>query len=209
MAKTISKEKRLAMTDNPCNRPQVTEGPLRSGAGYTCRDYTVTVPMAEYLAGFRDVPRFLELCRQCPNYGCSWACPPFAGESIPDLDRYRSIMIVATRIVPDGGRRRGIDDAEGMMRPERLRVERWLLQLEKEHHGRAFGFSGTCPYCPPGTCARRDGHPCRHPELVRPSLEACGFNLGDTLTRLFAMDLQWSADGNLPPALTLIAAVAW
>ena len=43
--------------------------------------------------------------------------------------------------------------------------------------GRSFAYVGSCLYCPDGTCTRPEGNPCRHPELVRPSLEACGLSL--------------------------------
>lgn len=47
-------------------------------------------------------------------------------------------------------------------------------------------------------------NPCRHPELVRPSLEACGFDIGRTTSELFGIELKWGADGKMPEYLTLV-----
>ena len=47
--------------------------------------------------------------------------------------------------------------------------------------------------------------PCRHPERVRPSLEACGFDLCRTTESLMGIPLRWSTDGRLPEYLTLVS----
>lgn len=39
---------------------------------------------------------------------------------------------------------------------------------------------------------------------VRPSLEACGFDIGKTTAELFGIDLKWGTDGKLPEYLTLV-----
>ena len=48
------------------------------------------------------------------------------------------------------------------------------------------------------------GLPCRHPELVRPSLEAYGFDISRTTNELFGIELLWGKDGMLPKYLTLV-----
>ena len=70
--------------------------------------------------------------------------------------------------------------------------------------GRSFAYVGTCLYCPEGTCTRPEAKPCRHPELVRPSLEACGFDIAHTTSELFGIELKWGTDGSLPEYLTLV-----
>ena len=95
--------------------------------------------------------------------------------------------------------------AARLIRPERMRHERQLLMLERRHGGRAFAYAGTCLHCPEGTCTRPSGEACRHPELVRPSLEACGFDLGRTVSELFGFELLWSRNGLIPQYLTLVS----
>ncbi len=82
-------------------------------------------------------------------------------------------------------------------------VEERLLAAEHCFGGRAFAFVGECLHCT-APCARLTGAPCRHPDRLRPSLEACGFDLGRTSSELLDTELLWSSDGHLPRYLTLI-----
>lgn len=70
-------------------------------------------------------------------------------------------------------------------------------------HRRGF-HGGTCIHCPEGSCTRPEGRPCRHPELVRPSLEACGFDVARTASELFGIELKWGSGGRMPEYLTLV-----
>ena len=72
---------------------------------------------------------------------------------------------------------------------------------------RAF-FAGTCLLCPPEHCTRRENLPCRHPESIRPSLEALGLDVARTTSGLFGIELQWGRPDAPPAYLTLISALA-
>lgn len=170
---------------------------------YTAQDFTVEIDAADYIERFRDAERIAGYCRQCGNYGRSWACPPFDSPVLDELRKYNRVLLIATRITPS---QTGIpiSRAPEFFFAERQRLEKKLLEMEKELGGRAYTFAGSCLYCPEGTCTRTEGKPCRHPELVRPSLEAVGFDLGKTLSELFGMQLLWSSDGTIPAYLTLI-----
>ena len=39
---------------------------------YTVENFTSDITVEGYIAEFRDEPHFLELCKQCTNYGKSW-----------------------------------------------------------------------------------------------------------------------------------------
>lgn len=176
---------------------------MTSMPNYRARDFSTTLPVADYIDRFRDAGRFIGYCRECPNFGKSWGCPPFDYDVERLLRRYRMALLVATIITPaEGGR--PLSDAGALIRPERERLERRLLSMEKLYAGRSFAYVGTCLWCPPGTCTRAGGQPCRHPELVRPSLEACGFDIGKTASELFGIELKWGAEGMLPEYLTLV-----
>ena len=182
---------------------------------YSVRDFAAALPAADYVARFRDADRIGGYCRACGNYGRCWACPPFEPGAERCLTRYRTALLIATRIVP---RQRGLPMAEAgrLIRPERRRIEDRLSAMERRYGGRSFAYAGTCLYCPEGTCTRPEGSPCRHPDRVRPSLEAFGFDIGRTTAELFGFELQWGRDGRLPESLTLVsgffhdgAAIAW
>lgn len=130
----------------------------------------------------------------------------FGEDPEPLMRGYRSALLVATKITPSAT---GIPLGESrrLIRPERIRLENRLRELERQHGGRAFAYTGSCLHCAEGSCTRMSGEPCRHPELVRPSLEACGFDIGRTASELFGIDLLWSSDGMIPEYLTLVCAL--
>ena len=176
---------------------------MTTGPEYTAEDFTVSLPTAEYIDRFRDADRFMKYCRECGNYGCSWGCPPFGFDVGERLRGYAHLLLIATRIRPvQSGL--PMSDSRRLIRPERIRLETRLRELEKEYGGLSCSYAGSCLYCPEGSCTRPEGLPCRHPELVRSSLEAYGFDMGRTLQELFGMELKWGSEGKMPEYLTLI-----
>lgn len=173
---------------------------------YTAVDYTVSIAVDEYMARFRDGARFLALCSECPCYGAVWGCPPFDFDPVAVMSRYSCADLFATKIVPAVSGL-PLSRAHDFISTERRRVERRLLSLERECGGRAFIGAGRCSHCGGDVCARSCGRPCRHPEMVRPSLEAVGFDIGRTVSELFGMELQWGKDGLMPQYLTLVTAL--
>lgn len=179
---------------------------MKRSIPYLAEDFSVALPVAEYAERFRDAERFAACCRACPNYGRSWGCPPFAKDPAGEFGRYRTALLIATKITP-GPQGLPLREAGQLIRPERIRLERRLLELERHTGGRAFSYVGSCLYCPEGSCTRPERLPCRHPESVRPSLEACGFDIGRTTEELFGIRLLWGMDGKLPEYLTLVCAL--
>ena len=78
------------------------------------------------------------------------------------LAGYASALLVATKIVPET---RGIPISESgrLIRPERLRLEARLLEMERLYGGRSFAYVGTCLHCPEGSCTRPAGNPAATP----------------------------------------------
>ena len=170
---------------------------------YSVEDVVAVVSRERYVRDFRDVATFEECCRQCPNYGERWGCPPFDHDTLQDLLPFDNVMIVGVKLTPFD-QRRPLDQVYDLIRPELERVNQRLLELERETQGLAFGFVGRCQHCGSAPCARTEGKPCRHPDVVRPSLEAYGFDLGRTTSELLGIDIQWSRDHTLPKYLTLV-----
>lgn len=170
---------------------------------YTSEDYFFSLSASEYIRRFYDAKRINGYCKQCHNYNRSWACPPFFHDTEEELRRFNQVMLIATKIVPAGC---DIPSSEAipLIYAERRRLEPKLLEKEKELNGRSFSFAGSCLYCEGEECTRLQGKLCRHPELVRPSLEAYGFDVSRTASELFGIKLLWSHDDRLPDYLTLI-----
>lgn len=61
------------------------------------KEYSVVLPMADYIREFRDAGRFIEYCKACGQYGTCWACPPFDFDTDKVLGRYDSILLVAVK----------------------------------------------------------------------------------------------------------------
>ncbi len=170
---------------------------------YQVQDFTATISTEEYIRRFSNSECFIKYCKECRNYGKVWVCPPFSHDTMAELRQYANLFLVATKIIPDE-KKIPFSEVNRFFRPERLRIEKKLRDMEITYRGKAFAYAGSCLYCPEGTCSRLENQPCRHPELVRPSLESYGFDLGKTASELFGFPLLWSNDGYLPEYLTLI-----
>ncbi|MDE5785674.1 MAG: DUF2284 domain-containing protein [Duncaniella sp.] len=170
---------------------------------YTVQEFTVTLPGEDYIKRFRNAGLIMQRCMECDNYGCSWTCPPFDHDIENELRQYSNVSLTAIKMIP-GRKDIPISEVFGFMRPERMRIDRRMLEIERRHGGKYLAFSGKCMYCPEGRCVRSAGLPCRHPDLVRPSLEAYGFDVARTVSELFGFDILWSSDGFLPEYITIV-----
>lgn len=153
---------------------------------------------------YRDAPRFLKLCKECPGFSSSWLCPPVAPEILKRLDALERVRVEALKIVPEP--ECSLTGAE-IIQQHRIGFEHTLLELEKELGGIACGFSGRCPYCGNRACSRPEGLPCRHPEKARQSLEALGFDVAGIAADVLATPIKWEVDGCRPPYYMLVGAV--
>ncbi len=181
-------------------------------AAYTAQDRWLKMPMAEYIVSYRDSARVRGYCRECGRYGNCWACPPYDFDETALLEQYTTISLLATVITPSEGVTLTPETADRIIRRERQRLDRMLVKMECDasvpaHTSRAF-FAGTCLLCPPEHCTRRKCLPCRHPESIRPSLEALGFDVTRTTSGLFGIELQWGRPDAPPACLTLLSALA-
>ena len=163
------------------NKPYLCD--MKTSKDYIAEDFTATIPVADYMAHYRDAEKFIGFCRQCRRYNTCWACPPFAFDVDQYLSHYELALIIGTKITPSYPEKitDTISYGNELMETERKRTDDLLLELEKTHNGRAF-FPGSCLLC--SSCTRAEGKPCLYPKRVRPSLEACGFDIGKTSSEL-------------------------
>ncbi len=170
---------------------------------YTIENYTADIGVDEYIARFRDEERIAGFCKGCPNFGKIWSCPPFDFDTDAFLRQYSHAHLLATKIIP---LRNDIpkENAQTFIRSERIRIEGELLEMERRYGGRAFANIGGCLHCDSSDCRRRANLPCLYPDRVRPSLEAFGFDIRQTLKELFGIELLFSKNGKLPAYLVLV-----
>lgn len=179
---------------------------------YTVTSKEVTVDAATLIDRYRDVERIGAYCKQCPAYGQSWGCPPFDFDPCTVSDGFKTVKLMGTTITFDDTTREACTTPEMSAATGREAMEQvWktvlprLYEMEREVPGsRCFTFR--CTLCAEG-CTRPQGLPCRHPELLRHSLESVGFDIVAMTRDLLGIDLEWSADGSLPRHLTLVTAL--
>lgn len=170
---------------------------------YTTERYTAEIDAKTYFGRYRKADHFIKPCRQCGNYGRRYVCPPFDYDPLPVIEGYNNVRIVGVRIVSKD-KSLPLDAAVELMKPVIDELDRELRESEKTLGGRSFGFLGTCPYCGDTPCARISGEPCKHPDKVRPSLEAFGFDVSKTARNLLGIEMNWSKGGLIPEYLTLV-----
>lgn len=179
---------------------------------YTLSQHQATMDAAEFIGRYRDAGRFLALCAQCTNFNQMWCCPSFDFDAESLTNGFNIVNVFGTTIEFDaetlehGKSPRSAqviaDEAVGEVLKTLLPQ---MFSLEAEVPGsRSFTFR--CTLCPQG-CARSSGNPCRHPDKMRYSLEAVGFDVTAISHDLLGIDLEWSSDGSLPPRITLVTAV--
>lgn len=167
---------------------------------YTVECAEAVVPVREYAAQCVDVPRFLEYCKACPNYGRRWSCPPFDFDAAAFWGRYETLRLYARFLAPTGSRD-GQAMLDALAREKRLFLD-WLSGLERTHANSRALACGSCSRCE--ECTRAQNQACRHPELLRPSIESLGGDVMRTAERCFGRPLLWMQDGVAPDYMALV-----
>ena len=173
---------------------------------YTVTTHEATMTADEFIGRYRDVERFQALCRQCPSFGKMWCCPPYSFDPRSVSDGFRTVKLMAATIDWDKAATGHAGQTPGAVMQEAWQeILPQLYEMEREVPGsRCFTFR--CSLCDEG-CTRPEGKPCRHPGLMRHSLESVGFDVVAMLRELLDIDLDWSSDGQPPEHLTIVTAL--
>lgn len=126
------------------------------------------------LATLKFLPEVREMCAadRCRHYNRSWACPPACGtleEWAKRCGRYRKGILVQT--IGDCEDSYDFAAMAATAEQNRLNFEKLVDRLVEEQADCLPLSSGTCTRC--AVCAYPDA-PCRFPEKLFPSMEACG-----------------------------------
>ena len=179
---------------------------------YSVTTREVTLAADELIGRYRDIERIGAFCLQCPGYGKSWSCPSFDFDPATVSDGFKTVTVRGTTIEFDESTRAACTTAEQSAATGRAAMHEVmntllpeLYEQERQHPGsRCFTFR--CVLCPEG-CTRPEGKPCRHPELLRHSLESVGFDIVAMTRDLLGIDLEWSTDGSLSKHITIVTAL--
>lgn len=181
---------------------------------YTLIQHFVTLHVEDYIRDYRDEKKFIAFCRECNRYNRCWACPPYDFDTTAQIGSYKYIHILGTQIMidPQSNSEYPTDEARKtaiyhLLEEVRSQIDPQLRHLESKYPGSLAFYAGTCHLCPnaTATCTRITSTPCRHPSLIRHSLESFGFDLGRTASELLHLPLLWSDGEKLPGYLLLIS----
>lgn len=134
--------------------------------------FTVVEPLDVSTLHFLPEVRSMCAADRCRSYGKSWSCPPACGELeewAGKAGHYSKGWLLQTV-----GDREDSYDFEAMMEVAKINSENFFKLAEKlrEEGCDVLAMSaGTCTRCE--KCTYPDS-PCRFPETLYPSMEACG-----------------------------------
>ena len=56
---------------------------------------TADVDVSEYYDKYVDIEKFLEICKECDQYGNNWGCPPFDFDPNEIWNSFNKLKIIA------------------------------------------------------------------------------------------------------------------
>ena len=168
---------------------------------YQIREMTVETDAASFVERLVHVEKFLPFCQQCSSYNTRWTCPPFDFDPMTVWRAYRGLRLYA-RILQADAPGQPLDKAIEALKREKRLYRVVLQQWERETPGSQMLLAGTCDQCP--TCEKAQGRPCRHPELLRYSIEALGGDVEGCSQHYFHLPVLWGKDGKAPAYLSLV-----
>ena len=180
---------------------------------FTTTRIEAEIDAAPYVAKYRDTQRVQGYCAQCGNFGKVWGCPPLPADGDDCVSGFNRVNLYGIKVAFDNEMlQHTYTTDESRKIVEQALDEVWaewlpkLYAMEADNPGSRV-FTGRCRLCRPLECSRANGKPCRHPDKMRHSLEAVGFDVVKTTRDLLGIELQWGRDGHLPPYLTLVTAI--
>lgn len=167
---------------------------------YTIEQIKAEISVRDYVSGYVDFDATQDCCSRCPDYGKTWSCPPFGFDPVAFWNSFDVLQVYGYRLTYRG--ERTLKQMTDALWKEKERLDAELREQEKQYPGSEALSLGSCRLCK--TCTRAEGGECRHPELVRHSIESVGGNVGKTLKDLCGIEIEWAKDGKLPEHFVLV-----
>lgn len=168
------------------------------------RNYTVieseyTISLDEILPDCVDVPKFLELCKMCPNYGNRWSCPPYTENALSRWMQYDELQLIIRMLKPQAE----MTEEQALMAVEREKMVFSDELLKREGEGVISLAAGPCSRCAED-CTRKKHQICRFPHQVRCSIESLGGDVSRLTERYFGKSLLWIQNGKIPEYFLMV-----
>ncbi len=118
-------------------------------------------------------------------------------------NKYETLELVGVKVKPSAELRAGTytnDELEALyeaiISEEKGRVTEELLARERCIPGSLLLSAGSCHICSEG-CTRAGNQSCRHPDLMRYSVESLGGNVQKAAHDLLNTDIMWPQNGKM------------
>lgn len=167
---------------------------------YTIRRFEAETDMESYIRDYVDVEYFGQLCKECPNYGNVWACPPYDFDPVDVWKAYSWIKIAGYQLTFSEDRTE--EEMLEALAEVKQKVTDEMYAEELKYPDSQSLSAGTCRICK--GCSKPDGKPCRFPDKMRFSIESIGGNVGKTISRLCGIEIEWIEEGKLPEHFVLV-----
>lgn len=163
----------------------------------------------DLLDSYWDKDRFLELCKNCENYGKLWSCPPYDFNIYDYIMEYSYVYIIGSRMIfaeetiKSNNKEKIQNFTKSTLETMRNSLGEKLLGLENEIKNGKSLYAGSCLICE--NCSRENGENCCNVDMMRYSLESLGFDVSKIAASLLDIELKWASD-TLPEYFTLVSA---
>lgn len=169
---------------------------------YYTKKLSAEIDTGTLIDKYIQIETFENCCKQCPNYGKIYSCPPYGFDRIEFLRGYARLEIAAQQILFDKkllGKAYSPGEIkavyQNILDPERKSLDNSLLAMEARTGGRAL-FAGSCPFC--AVCARVEGKPCAYPEKMRYRIESIGGDAVGLARDYLGVEILWAKENRLP-----------
>ena len=167
---------------------------------YTVEQIRAEISICDYVRDYVDFGETQERCSHCSDYGKTWSCPPFDFDPVDFWNAFDVLQVYGYRLTYSG--ERTLKEMEDALWKEKERLDAELRAMEPLYPGSTSLSLGSCRLCE--SCTRAEGETCRHPDMVRHSIESVGGNVGKTLKDLCGIEIEWAKDGKLPEHFVLV-----
>ena len=156
------------------------------------KKYTFILSLKELTDNYFDIERIHSYCKDCPNYGNLWSCPPFPFD-VTVAFKGRTEMKVNAWVLD----LKDLTDDQATAKDLDAIYEMNYLVLEEEQNtpGSFAFYADSCVICGVDSCTRPLGKPCRHIDQMRYTLEALGIDIAKMINEKLNIELKWS-EGN-------------
>lgn len=168
------------------------------------------IEIKELLKNYWDRDKFLELCKDCSNYGKLWSCPPYNFNVYDYIAQYDYVYIIGTKMIfsdetiqSNNSDEKIRDFSKFTLESMRSTLGEKLLKLEDEFVLGKSLYAGSCLLCE--QCKKEKNENCCNMEMMRYSLESLGFDVSKIAKNLLDIELKWASD-RLPEYYTLVSA---